>query len=425
LDSKSGADPAAHDFYVATTALRLACDSIRVHKLRSFLTLLGIIIGVASVVVVGAAIEGLGAYAEDNTAKVFGTESYLIAQIASVGQLDRKELAAKRRRNKRIREDDLAHLRIVTGDDVLYSPYRQQPDDVRRGNLIYEGAAMLGVSSSLPEIREVALAEGRFFTGTEERTGQRVAVIGQDVANTLFPASSPLGGLVRVRGFDFKVIGTQEKLGAMGGRSQDGSVHVPITAFNKIYGKGRTISIFGRARPGSGHTLESALDLTRAALRSRFKTRPGEEDNFDFLTPDAIRGFVDNILGLIRIVVVPVTLISLVVGGIVIMNIMLVSVTERTREIGIRKSLGAKRSDIMLQFLVESLLLAIVGGSLGVALGASLSAILSAALELSLRVTLPYVALAVFVSSAVGILSGWYPASRASKLDPVAALGAE
>ncbi len=160
-------------------------------------------------------------------------------------------------------------------------------------------------------------------------------------------------------------------------------------------------------------------------MRTRFHTRPGEEDNFDFLTPDTIRGFVDNILGLIRAVVIPVTLITLVVGGIVIMNIMLVSVTERTREIGIRKSLGARRNDILLQFLAEALLLSMIGGSIGLAVGVLLSTVLSAALDLTLRVTPFYVVLALVVSSAVGIVSGWYPAARAAKLDPVEALRAE
>ena len=424
-DPTSGSSGFQHYRYVAGTALRLAVDSLRSHKLRSFLTLLGVILGVSSVVVVGAAIEGLGVYAEESTAKVFGTDSYLISQVAEVGRLDRKELAEKLRRNKRIRKEDLDYLRLATGGQVVYSPYRQRPDDVKHGNTTYEGAVILGVSYSLPEIREVAVEEGRFFTEMEERSSQRVAVIGQDVSEALFSGASALGAVVKIRGLDFQVIGVQEKLGAMGGQSQDNSVYVPFPVFTRLYSKAETLSIFGRARPGSGLTLDGALDLTRAALRSRFRTRPGEDDNFGSLTPEAIRGFVDNVLSLIRVVVVPVTMISLVVGGIVIMNIMLVSVTERTREIGIRKSLGARRGDIMLQFLIEATLLAAVGGMIGLMAGALLVAVLSAVLDLALRITAPYVALALVVSSAVGIVSGWYPALRASKLDPVAALRAE
>ena len=414
-----------HHWYVAATALRLAVDSLLAHKLRSVLTLLGVIIGVASVVVVGAAIEGLGVFAEKTTEAAFGSDSFLVAQIASVGRLDRREEAEKRRRNKRIRMEDLVYLREVTGDQVIYSPYRQRPDDVKRGDVTYEGAMVLGVSHTLAEMRDLGLTAGRFFTDTEERTGQRVVVIGDEVRQTLFPNSDAVGGTVKLRGFDFRVIGYQEKLGAMGPQSQDNSFYIPITVFDRIYGASRSIGVFGKARPESGLSLEAALDVTRVALRTRFRARPGQEDNFDTLTPEAIRSFVDGILGLIRVVIVPVTLISLVVGGIVIMNIMLVSVTERTQEIGIRKSLGARRSDILLQFLIEAVLLAMVGGAVGLGVGAALSEGLSVVLDQELRITGGYVALALLVSSAVGIFSGWYPAARASRLDPVAALRAE
>jgi putative ABC transport system permease protein len=284
---------------------------------------------------------------------------------------------------------------------------------------------VLGVSHTLAEMRDLGLTAGRFFTDTEERTGQRVVVIGDEVRQTLFPNSDAVGGTVKLRGFDFRVIGYQEKLGAMGPQSQDNSFYIPITVFDRIYGASRSIGVFGKARPESGLSLEAALDVTRVALRTRFRARPGQEDNFDTLTPEAIRSFVDGILGLIRVVIVPVTLISLVVGGIVIMNIMLVSVTERTQEIGIRKSLGARRSDILLQFLIEAVLLAMVGGAVGLGLGAALSEGLSVVLDQELRITGGYVALALLVSSAVGIFSGWYPAARASRLDPVAALRAE
>ena len=381
------------------------------------------IIGVSSVILVGAAIEGLGVYAETSSAKAFGTDSYLIAQIAAVGRLDRKERLAKLRYNKQIRDEDISYLRETTGDRILYSPYRQRPDDVRRGEQVYEAATILGVSSSMPDIRDITLTDGRFFTEQEERSRQQLAVIGEEIRSQFFGASAGLGQILKIRGYDFTVIGIQEKLGSTFGRSQDNSVWIPASVFTRIYGPERSLAVFGR--PKGDMEFDEALDLTRVALRSRFKARPGAPDNFDTLTPDSIRAFVGNILGIISAVVVPVTLISLVVGGIVIMNIMLVSVTERTREIGMRKSVGARRADIRLQFLVEAVIMSAAGGLLGLALGALVCSALSIALGIALPVSIPYVVLSIAISTIVGVVSGWYPSSRAASLDPVVALRAE
>ena len=411
--------------YNLTTALSLALDSIRAHKLRSFLTLLGVIIGVASVILVGASIDGLGVYAEAQTARAFGSDSFLVAQIASVGNLTRRQVVEKQKRNKRIRNEDVAYLRLATGDDIMYSPYQQRVDDVKGDNQTYEAAAIIGTAATLPDIRDVPVIEGRYFTETEERMRQPVAVIGEDIRTALFLGTSPLGKKVKVRGIDLTVIGLLEKQGSSFGRSLDNPVYMPTSVWQSIYGGKNGSVVFGKARPGSGLSMDDALDTTRSALRTHFHTPPGKDDNFDTLTPDSVRSFVGQILGVIAAVVVPVTSISLVVGGIVIMNIMLVSVTERTREIGVRKSLGARQSDIMLQFLTESVLLSLTGGILGVALGAGVAAGLTALFGTTLQVTLPYVILSVFVSSVVGVVSGWYPARRAARLDPVVALRAE
>jgi putative ABC transport system permease protein len=423
--AQSGAG-ASRSWLQFQNAFGLAMDSIRAHKLRSFLTLLGVIIGVASVIMVGAAIEGLGVYAEQSTAKAFGSESFMVAQIVSNGRLSRRELFDKLKRNKPIRNDDVRYLESTTGDRILYSPYRNHLSDVKRENQISEDTSIVGVSADMATIRDIGVVDGRFFTQQEDRSRAFVAVIGDTVRTTLFPdGGSPLGRIIRIEGVEFTVIGVLERLGSAFGRDQDLVIYVPVAAFDRLYGPGTGFALFGRPKPGSGLNLDSALDETRVSLRSRYHERPGDTDRFDTMTPDAIRGFIDQVLGMIAAVVVPVTLISLVVGGIVIMNIMLVSVTERTREIGVRKSLGARHWDVMMQILIEAVVLASMGGALGVAAGAMVTMLLSRIFGLSLAITPGYVILAVGVSSLVGIISGWYPASRAARLDPVVALRAE
>jgi putative ABC transport system permease protein len=416
----------SRSWYQFQNAFGLAMDSIRAHKLRSFLTLLGVIIGVASVILVGAAISGLGVYAEQSTAKAFGSESFMVAQIAATGRISRREIFERLKHNKPIRKDDARYLESINGDKVLYSPYRNHLSELKRENQICEDTSVVGVSSDMATIRDIGVEDGRFFTQQEDHARGFVAVIGPTVRDALFPGdASPLGGILRIEGVEFKVIGVLERLGSAFGRDQDRVVYIPVSAFDRLYGPGTGFALFGRPKPGSGLDLNGALDETRVALRTHFHARPGQPDNFDTLTPDAIRGFIDQVLGMIAAVVVPVTCISLVVGGIVIMNIMLVSVTERTREIGVRKSLGARHADVMLQVLIEAVVLAVVGGAIGVGAGAAVTLLLSRIFGLTMHITLGYVTLAVGVSAIVGIISGWYPASRAARLDPVAALRAE
>jgi len=408
---------------IASTALGLALDSIRAHKLRSFLTLLGVIIGVASVVLVGAAIEGLGVYARQSVAKTFGSETFLIAQVAmAVGRRDYYE---KLKRNKQIRPEDLAYLQGVTGDRILYSPYMARPDEVKHQNRTFDDGLIQGVSWTMAELRDVTVEEGRFFTAEEERRRQYVAVIGQEVRTALFGQDSALGRSVKIQGVDFTVVGVQEKLGNVMGTLRDNAVFIPATAYRRLYGTPGSLALFARARPGLAIALEEALDIARAALRARFRIKPGRPDRFEVLTPEAVRSWVQNILGMISSVAIPVTCLSLVVGGIVIMNIMLVAVTERTHEIGIRKSVGARSFDIRLQFLLEAVLLTLTGGLGGLALGTAAAAGLATAFQTPLPVTWPYVLLSLAVSVGVGVAAGWYPAVRAARLDPVVALRAE
>jgi len=406
------------------SAFGLAWDSLRAHKLRTFLTLLGIMIGVASVILVGSAIDGLGLYAEESTSKTFGSESFVLQQVTNARS--RKEYFDKIRYNRELKLADEHYLEQMAGDHALYSAYRNTNIDTKRDNLTSESTTVIGAESDLPDIRDMVMVDGRFFSKTEEQNAAFVAVVGDDLKNNLFPSgASPVGKTFKIQGLEFTVVGVQERLGSSFGRSQDNAAMIPITTYNRLFGPGRSIAIFGRPRPSSGESMQQALDYTRVALRARFHQKPGEADRFDFITPDAIRAFIDNLLSLVAAVVVPITSISLVVGGIVIMNIMLVSVTERTREIGIRKSLGARRSDIMLQVLIEAVIMAFLGGAIGVSFGAVITKVLTAAFGVTLRVTPAYVLLSVFVSGAVGVISGWYPASKAAKLDPIVALRAE
>ncbi len=411
--------------YDLKSALSLAWDSIRSHRLRSFLTLLGVMIGVASVILVGSAIDGMGTYAKTSTEKAFGSKSYVLAQIAGAG-LNRKQVFDKLKYNRQLKLEDERFLESQNGETTLYSAYRNTTVDARRENMTSEDTGIIGSNWSLAEIRDMNIVDGRYFSSTEDKNAAYVAVIGDDLKTNLFPgAGSPVGKSFKIQDLDFTVIGVQEKLGSAFGQSQDNSAYIPITTFNRLFGPGQSILIFARPKDSRGLTMNDSLDLTRVALRTRFHERPGQADRFDFLTPDAIRGFIDDIMALVAAVVVPITAISLVVGGIVIMNIMLVSVTERTREIGIRKSLGARRFDIMLQFMLEAIIMAAAGGAAGVALGWISATILTSALGVPLRVPPAYVLLSVFVSGGVGVISGWYPASKASKLDPIVALRAD
>ena len=407
-------------------ALRIAVDSIRSHPLRTSLTLIGIVIGVASVVLVGAAINGMATYAKETTTKAFGSESFVVAQIIMNGQFSRRAYFEKMKHNRPIRNADFHLLETTLGKRIMYSPYRTHTGDIKRDALTSEDTNIIGVAAAMAEIRDMNVVEGRFFTQSEERSRAPVIVIGETVKTTLFPSGrSPVNRVVRLDGLEYTVIGVMEKLGSTMGQDQDKIAYVPNTIFDQSYGQGNGFTLYGRARPETGLSIDQALSETRVALRSQFHLRPGQTDTFDTSTPDSMRGFIDQILGMIANVVVPITAISLVVGGIVIMNIMLMSVTERTREIGLRKSLGARQGDLMMQVLIESVLLALGGGGFGILIGAAVAAVLGGLLGVALRVSAGYVLLSIGVSSIVGVVSGWYPARKAAMLDPVVALRSE
>jgi putative ABC transport system permease protein len=403
--------------------LRLAVDTLWANKLRSFLTVLGIVIGIAAVVLVGAAVEALREYAVTTTARTFGSNTFLISQVASAGTLSRKELAGKLRKNPEIyRREAEALGRLVSGF-ARTAATLQAVGDVKSGNKTFLAASITGANASLESIKNIRLSEGRFFSEEENRRARRVAVVGWDIVNELFPSLDSLGKEVRIEGEPFEIIGVQEKEGSSFGSSQDRYVWIPLLAFEKTWGSRLSVVIFAQPRDATDYDL--SREETRAAFRRLRGLRPGEADNFDIMTPDAGRSFLGRLTDMIAVIIIPISSVAVFVAGIVVMNMTLVSVTERTREIGIRKSMGARKFDILSQILFESTLLTLAGGGFGVSLSYAGTVALSRALDTAVGMPLTYVLLAICLAVVVGLAAGLYPAYLASRMQPVEALRSE
>jgi putative ABC transport system permease protein len=404
-------------------ALVIAVDSIWSHKLRSFLTLLGVIIGVASVVAVGASIEGLGTYVNDRLTSVFGSNSFILARIARVGELSEEEWEKLIKRNKRIYPDDLRALEERCDGCTAISPVLRTRDDAKFSNETFYDADVTGVSADLPKIQQLKIAEGRFLNSFDIEHARSLAVIGADIRNQLFGPIDVIGKEIKVGGESFTILGVEESNGSFFGNSMDSSIYVPYTTYLKKYGMRQSLQV--RIKSPSPTALQPTQDEVRVIMRSRHHLRPNQEDDFDILASQAIQNSVDEFTGAIAAVVTPITLISLVVGGVVIMNIMLVTVTERTKEIGTRKAVGARRRDIMLQFLIESGLLAACGGAIGLLLAYGVCVLIRNTTPVPMTITVGYILLSLATSGGIGVISGIYPAHKASKLDPIVALSRE
>jgi putative ABC transport system permease protein len=403
-------------------SIKLALDAIWAHKLRSFLTLLGVIFGVATVIIVVSLIEGFNKYVDEKIANIgtnaFSIQKFSIEDFASLAAYENA-----RRRNKDVILDDLIALRARGGIIKEAGAQEQQECELKYGAAVLQGVSLLAITANMVEIQNKSIAEGRSFTPAEESAHRNICFIGADIAERFFPTKSPIGEKIKIDGRSFEVIGVAEATGSVFGQSRDKFVSIPLTTFMSIYGSRRTIQIFVSST--SEATYLDAIDEARVVMRTRRKLSPSEKDNFGVITPSAINNLRESIFGTIQTVAIGVTSIALVVGGIVIMNIMLVSVTERTKEIGIRKSLGARRSDIIKQFLAESTTLALVGGAIGVTIAYAISKLVSALTAVPTALPLVAVAVALFVSGSVGLIAGVYPAWRAARLDPIVALRAE
>ena len=407
-----------YSFYI--DAFLIALKSILEHKLRAFLTLIGIIIGVAAVVVVGASIAGLKTYVVDKASKILGSNHFMITRMASMGRMSDEEQERRNRRNKDIKWIEYEYVRDNCQMCSEVGAQINSGTDLNQDGIEMPSVRIMGITANMYDIEDKTLMEGRFMTTEESQTITNVCVIGADVKEKYFPNSSAVGQTIKVRGAPLHILGVEEKRGAFFGESQDRHIYIPITLAGQLFTRTGGIQLHGKGLDKDSFKL--AIEEARQLLRNKRQLIGSEDDTFGLVNVDEFNTQMDQITGAIAAVVVPITLIILVVGGIVVMNIMLVSVTERTFEVGLRKALGATRKQILLQFLIESSLLCVIGGILGLILAFGVTELITILAEMTMTITMGYIILSVTVSSGIGILAGLYPAWKAARLDPIVAL---
>ena len=406
--------------------LKLALAAIWAHKLRSALTLLGMIIGVMAVVVVYSLIQGFNTYVDEKIAGI-GAKSFTIQRFNPLEDFkDTDTIAAAQRRNKDLTLEDYDYLKErATLIGKLGARARGTPSLIKRGDQVLEDVFVSGATPSIADIENRDIADGRFIVDPENDAAQRVAYLGADVATKLFPLGSPVGQELTISGLPYRVIGVETARGTVFGIPQDNFILVPLKTYaNNFGGLFRQRSLYFVATSKTDNQFNDAVDESRFLMRVRRKLAANEKDNFGIITPDAITGLRDRLFGTIFFVAMAVPSIALFVGAIVIMNIMLVSVTERTKEIGIRKSLGARQMDILKQFLVEAVTLSAIGGAIGVTIAWIIGRVLTAVFFPTF-LSIGAVIIAVGISMGVGVMAGVFPAWKAARLDPIEALRAD
>jgi putative ABC transport system permease protein len=399
-------------------AFRMAADALRAHKLRSYLTLLGIVLAVATLVSVMSVVNGLNFYVADRIANL-GANVFIVDRIGIVTNV--RSMANAQKRPLLTAED----YRVLSDGRLQFSgevgAVENSISDVRSGNQLAEDASFMGVTPNYGEIRKINVASGRFFTEADELHRQPVCFLGYQVATKLFPSSDPVGQMVRAGSQSYRVIGVAEMAGTVLGVSQDNFVLIPFATYRAGWHvPTRSISMFVQAR--DPELMEAAQDEVRLVLRTRHHLPYDAPDDFGMLGSASILALWQRITQQIFALAVWLTSLFLVVGGIVIMNIMLASVTERTHEIGIRKAVGARREHILVQFLAESAALSAIGGAIGVALAVMIAAIVRATTSMPIVTSAGAVIAALAISTAVGLFFGIYPAWRAAGLAPIEAL---
>jgi len=403
-----------------TEALKLALQSLWANKLRSILTLIGVVMGVASVIMVitltntandyfGSKLSGYGAdvFTVDRSGLVFGPESYF-----------------KYQKRKIIKLEDYEAIKQGCTDCKEVGALLSKNTNVVHNGQSSTDTGVRGYTATMFSLNNLNVELGRALTEADEEHGTHDAVVGYDIVDNLLGDGDPLGKEIRVDGVPYTVVGVGERQGKTFGQSQDNWVAVPITTYQHTYGTNDSMTVYARAN-GDASVMLRAEDQVRVIMRTRRHDAPGADDSFEVMTNDTFLDIWNQISRLFIIIVFGLASISLVVGGIVIMNIMLVSVTERTREIGIRKALGARQKDVLLQFLIESALMATLGGIIGIIIGVSIAELITLIFSISVSVSLFSIFLGMFMATGTGVFFGVYPASKAAKLDPIVALRSE
>ena len=396
----------------------IAFETMRAHRLRTFLILLGIILAVSSLILVVSLIQGTNGYIAERVANM-GSDVFLVTRFGLIS--DRQQYVTAIRRNKNISWEDYEWMR-----DSMKLPQAVGAETGARGKVHCSGKtldeiAVRGVTANIGEMHLEEVAQGRYITGSDNDHRAMVCVIGADVRTKFFPNVDPLGRTIAVDGHEYTIIGLAKAIGTVMGLAQDGFVYIPIQSFIKVYGmQNRSININIKA-PGPDW-MERTKEEARTLMRGRHHLNPDDKDTFGIVSSDTIMRLWNDLTGTLKGAMVGMVSVFLLIGGVMIMNMMLASVTERTREIGIRKALGASSGDILRQFLIEASLMSTMGGALGVAIASMLAIIIEATTPLPMSVPLWAVVTAIVLSTAVGVFFGVYPARRASKLDPIEAL---
>ena len=400
-------------------AIRVALQSLWANKLRSVLTLLGVVIGVGAVIAVVTFVSGINDYVAK---KIFnlGADVFIVSKMSAVETNVERFLEEEKRKNLDMEDYEAVKEACLHCDYV--GAMMNTSARVKHNEQSIEDTNVQGITPSIATILDTDLTAGRMVNETDLNNHLQVAVVGTDIVDHLLSGLDPLGQEIRVNGWTYQVIGVGKKKGKTLGQSADNYVMIPITVYLKQYGSHNTsIGIWGKAA-STGVPLNQAIDEARVAMRSHRHDQPGKDDSFEIETNASLLGIWSGLSNTFFMATIGIAAVSLVVGGIVIMNIMLVSVTERTREIGIRKALGAKRDDVLLQFLIESVILALLGGALGVISGVVIAKGVTAIIGMPSSIKLWAIAAGLTVAASVGVFFGVYPARKAARLDPIVAL---